>query len=201
MSDLDFSALSDDQVLELAVAIAREAVSRHPAVREAFKAAIATEAQRLDAAASGTEAARAQALADVRKSAQDAAYRRSVADASAHRDAQLQEFALATLNAAADNVGRNPRDITVVIALAGEFGDRVRHVRRVLINAGALGEHARWHLCEFIVRSGSVHTSPGLKPHAGALAAWARQLAQDAAALGLDRDLTLIGAEKFKATK
>jgi len=201
MSDLDFSALSDDQVLELAVAIAREAVGRHPAMRDAFKAAIATEAQRLDAAASGTEAARVRTLQDIRKSAEDAAYLRSVVDAKAAREKLAAAFGLTTLASAAAVVGRAPRDITVIVELDAEYSHRASVVKRVLINAGTLGNHASWHLCEYTVRTGSIRTSPGLQPKAGALAAWAKKTALDAVAAGLHDMLTLIGAELYRDSK
>lgn len=46
MDELDFSGLSDDQLVELAIAIAKEAARRNPALQAAFAEALATERRR-----------------------------------------------------------------------------------------------------------------------------------------------------------
>ncbi len=49
MDELDFSGLSDDQLVELAIAIAKEAARRNPALQAAFAEALATEREKIDA--------------------------------------------------------------------------------------------------------------------------------------------------------
>ena len=70
MPDLDFSGLTDDQVVELARAAAREAVLRNPAAKAALEQAIATEAEQLDAEAKGGAAAKQRILDSIRRRAE-----------------------------------------------------------------------------------------------------------------------------------
>lgn len=51
MDELDFSGLSDDQLVELAIAIAKEAARRNPALQAAFAEALATEREKIPATA------------------------------------------------------------------------------------------------------------------------------------------------------
>ncbi|MCV6328583.1 hypothetical protein [Pseudomonas aeruginosa] len=55
MDELDFSGLSDDQLVELAIAIAKEAARRNPALQAAFAEALATEREKIDARLRGAE--------------------------------------------------------------------------------------------------------------------------------------------------
>lgn len=62
MSDLDFSELSDDQIVGLATALANEALRRSPALAAAFKDTLITEKERVEAAAKGAAKAKKDAL-------------------------------------------------------------------------------------------------------------------------------------------
>nr|EKU4118476.1 hypothetical protein [Pseudomonas aeruginosa] len=55
MDELDFSGLSDDQLVELAIAIANEAARRNPALQVAFSEALATEKEKIEARLRGAE--------------------------------------------------------------------------------------------------------------------------------------------------
>ncbi|WP_218777862.1 hypothetical protein, partial [Pseudomonas aeruginosa] len=58
MDELDFSGLSDDQLVQLAIAIAKEAARRNPALQASFPEALATEREKIVARLRGAERAR-----------------------------------------------------------------------------------------------------------------------------------------------
>lgn len=63
MDDLDLSMLTDDQIVGLATALATEALRRSPALTAAFRDALITEKERIEAAARGGAQAKKEALA------------------------------------------------------------------------------------------------------------------------------------------
>lgn len=70
--ELDFSDLTDDQIVELAVALAREAMRRNPALAAAFEQSLLDERARVEAAARGTEQAKRAAAAELEAQAKRA---------------------------------------------------------------------------------------------------------------------------------
>ncbi|MCU8941759.1 hypothetical protein [Pseudomonas aeruginosa] len=78
MDELDFSGLSDDQLVELAIAIAKEAARRNPALQAAFAEALATEREKIDARLRGAERARQYEIQQAERVAEAAS--KAVAD-------------------------------------------------------------------------------------------------------------------------
>jgi len=186
--DLDFSELSDDQIVELAVALAREAMRRNPALQAAFGQALLDERSRVEAAERGTEAARrAEALRieQQAKVAEEAAAR--------ERERQRVRHALASyLRAGAAIIGHDPCNLTLVwetSCLARGVNPRVR------LSLGSLGARATWFLVDYGVPDGVLYTSPGMRNKQELLLPWCREVAAAITALGIQRPTQLQGIE------
>lgn len=164
MPDLDFSGLSDDQVVELARAAAREAVLRNPAAKAALEQAIATEAEQLDAQVRGGAAAKQRILDSIRRRAESEALARHEAEEEAAWSRSLQKHLLA----AAELVGRPASDIT-----ASDYHDGGSRLVRIVTGANPAGPG--WYLVLYNPATDTIATSPALRSkHAQALA-WARE--------------------------
>ena len=184
---LDFSQLTDDQIVELAVGLAREAMSRNPALRAAFKQALVDEAGRVEAAARGSESQRKAAL-------------RTIEEQSARAEREVQKELLRArrseamaryLRAVADILGRTPADLTLVWK-PDEWG---RGGPCVEVNAGTAGADAGWHLVRYVERTQSIHAAPAIRQKLHNLQPWAREICAAAKALGLQSTFVLKGID------
>lgn len=165
MSDLDFSDISDDQLVELARAIALEAVRRSPAMQAAFDDAIVSEAERLDAEARGGAAAKQRRLAEL----QSRAEREAIARMKREEVEAWRASLLPLAERAAQIVGRRVDEITV-----SDYHDGGSRKIRVTLGPNV---DAGWFLIEYNPATDSVHTSPGVRPRAADALAWAREFA------------------------
>ena len=172
MSSLDFSALTDDQLVELVRECCREAVRRSPAAAAAIERMMLDEAEkvRVAEAATATEAAAARArerariaieaaaAERARQDAASAADRAAVARRAAAREAEAAQRRLAAemdlVRRVASEVGRKPSEISI-LHIQTRFG------RRVLINEG--GERfARDHLVDYNADTRQISTGAKL---------------------------------------
>lgn len=184
MEGLDFSALSDDQLLGLVRAALREIVQRSPALSEAARSAMLDEHERATIAAHATdrEAARLRALerarvateAAARVRAEHEAAERAVSDARAAaagdeartKAEHAQDATKVWLRRAAALVDRKPADITLLLL-------NTRYGRRVLIDSGA-DTFTSDHLSDWTAGTGAISTIKALlkrKPDLAALSA------------------------------
>jgi hypothetical protein len=173
---LDFSDLTDDQIVELASALAHEALSRNPALAAAFEKALVSEKERAEAAVRGSAAAKAQALQQIEARAREV-------EAAQQREILRQKNRNAMahfLRAAAAITDRPVAGLTLVYK-ANEYG----RGPCVQLNVGATGDSHDWHLVSYSGRTQALKTSPGLRTKTGELLAWARETAAGAQALGL----------------
>ena len=174
MSDLDFSDLTDDQIVGLASALAHEALRRSPALAAAFEQALVTEKERAEALARGAAAARAQTLQQLQEIAQ-----RAEAEQQRELLRQKRRDGLAVfMRQAARITGRPLSDLTLTWN-ADEYGKGPH----LCLNAGTTGAHASWHLVSYKPREQALRTSPGLRGKSGELLRWAREAAAAAAAI------------------
>lgn len=190
MDGLDFSALSDDQLLTLIKAALQEAVSRHPALGEAARAAMLDEQERLrilkeagDREAAALRARERERLA--REAAEEVRRQHAAEQAEIDRIRRVKtaDDALAAAEAArrkaAEQVAIKQRWLercsALVDAPAREITlvhVRTNYGRRVLINRG--GRYERDHLADWNAESGAIKTTRALlakKPDLAALAA------------------------------
>ena len=172
MDTLDFSGLSDDQLVALAQAVCAEAISRNPAVRAAVHTVLIDEAERIRIAKSAGEAEAAAmraaereriaraAAAEVRaaEEARTADARRAAAAAqvaSAVEAAELQQHEdMAWLRTAAALVGRPAGEISLLY-LSSQYG------LRVIVNAGD-DRYARDHLVDYNCGTREIKTTKSL---------------------------------------
>lgn len=178
MSDagLDFSDLTDDQIVELASALAHEALRRTPALAAAFEQALVTEKERAEAAARGAGAAK---LAALRREEELAARLRNEQEKERYR--QRQRDAMATFLRAASRITQRPLHELTLVWNRDLYG----RGPRVQLNAGTTGVHADWHLVDYKLSTQEIKTSPGLRSRTPELLAWARETAAGAGALNL----------------
>lgn len=171
---LDFSALTDDQIVELASALAHEALRRSPALAAAFEAAMVDEKQRAEAVARGAAAARARALAEAQEIG-----RRAEAQQQRELLRQKRRDALAIFLRQVSIITGRP---AAALTLTWETN---RHGRGpvLCLNAGMTGTEADWHLVEYKPRTQSLRTSPGLRAKSPELMQWAREASAAAAAI------------------
>jgi len=178
MTDLDFSDLTNDQIVELAAALAHEALRRSPATAAAFEAALVSEKERVAAAARGAEAAKHAAL----RAAQERAQEIEAANQREIRRQQDRDAMAAFLRAAARITGRSEKDLTLVWnSNLNGLGPRLH------LNAGTTGDISRWHLVNYDPRKQMLRTTPGLSAKTSELLAWARETTAGAQALNLGR--------------
>lgn len=184
MDALDFTGLTDDQLLGLIRAALREVSSRDPSLSAAARDAMLDEAERARVATEATdrEAAklRAQerervareAAATVRaqhaeQTRQDtAAQAQAAAEAARTAAIRAEEASKSWLTRFAALVGKRPADISLLLI-------NTNYGRRVLVNEGA-ERYAREHLSDWSVTSGQIKTPRHLvraKPDLAALSA------------------------------
>jgi hypothetical protein len=162
VGDLDFSELSDDQLVGLVRAALQECVRRNPAVTAAVKAAVLDEAEKAKIAieAGNREAARLRALERERvaKEAAEAVKKQAEAQAAIGREARIaREVAEATAKAAEEAgyeadvlaraaaiLGRNTISV-IVTPNDPAYGAGTR----VLINPGR-ARYEREHLVDYV---------------------------------------------------
>ena len=164
---LDFSDLTDDQIVELASALAREALSRNPALAAAFGNALETEQER---AASELRAAQA-AKALRQRSLEDTRQRVAVAQAQEELRQQQHEALAVFVRKAAALVGRSLDDVTLVWSSlhSGKTGTRL------YLNAGTNSETITWHLVDYCPRDESIKVGWALAKKKAELLQWARE--------------------------
>lgn len=183
MNGLDFSALSDDQLLLLIKAALREAVNRHPALGEAARAAMLDEQERLrilrEAGEREAAALRARERAQLAHEAAEEVRRKHAAEtaeidrlraaqaADEAREKAERQIAIRRrwLERCSALVDMPARDLSL-LRVQTQYGDRV------LINQG--GRYERDHLVDWHVSTGVIKTTRALlakKPDLAALAA------------------------------
>ncbi|WP_168710674.1 hypothetical protein [Pseudomonas aeruginosa] len=167
MDELDFSGLSDDQLVELAIAIAKEAARRNPALQAAFAEALATEREKIDARLRGAERARQYEIQQAER----------VAEAASK----------------AYLIGRPPQELTLV----WKTSDWTRRVSgpRLQVNLGSTGTDVKWHLIDYAEATDQIWTSPALAKLTPSLQPWAREVCVAVRAINFDRTTVARGAE------
>lgn len=183
---LDFSDLTDDQIVELASALAREALSRSPALAEAFGSALETEQER---AASELRAAKA-AKALKRKSMEDTRQRVAVAQVQEELRQQQHEALAVFVRKAAALVGRRQDDVTLVWSslYSSTTGTRL------YLNAGTNTETVTWHLLDYCPWDQSIKVGWALEKQKADLLQWARETTAALEALRVT-NITIKGIE------
>ncbi|MDX4008662.1 hypothetical protein QYP00_19075 [Pseudomonas aeruginosa] len=165
MDELDFSGLSDDQLVELAIAIAKEAARRNPALQAAFAEALATEREKIDARLRGAERARQYEIQQAERVAEAAS--KAVADEKMR--SKRTELLRRYLEQVAYLIGRPPQELTLV----WKTSDWTRRVS---------GPRLQW-------------TSPALAKLTPSLQPWAREVCVAVRAINFDRTTVARGAE------
>lgn len=164
MSDLDFSDLSDDQIVELAAGLAQEALRRSPALAAAFKEALVTEKERIEAAARGGMQAKREALAreaQLHKRLEDEKHR-------AREREEKQNRAASILREAAQIVERPLSDVTLVLTSFPSGKPQL------YLNPGANVEgYGSVNLVHYDVEKQSIRTSWKLEAKKKELLCWA----------------------------
>ena len=210
MEGLDFSQLSDDQMLGLIRAALREVVARGPAMEAAARDAVLDEAERDEirrrsaereaailrarererVAAEAAEAVRAAHAAQESEALRHANSKKAAAAArSARRQANRADAAARQwLNRAAALVDQ-PAGAISLLLVDTAYG------RRVLINKGP-NRYERKHLADWCIASGAISTSRDLLRRKADLAAFAAEFASYHPA-GM---MTLIGETYFPET-
>ena len=173
MDKLDFSELTDDQLLQLLRAGFEEAGRRNPAVAAAIRAAGLDEVEkvRIAAAAAESEAARLRALERERiaREATEKVRRENAANETVARAAEAVKAAAAAqekerqrmsridtiLQRAAALVGRRSWEITVVCLKNDQnYGGGTR----ILINSGEESRYSKNHLVDWNSGNGKIAT-------------------------------------------
>lgn len=191
MSGLDFSDLTDDQIVELAIGLARESMRRNPALAAAFQQALLDEKERVEAAARGSAAAKkAAALAVERKASEDAA-RIERERIAAQEQARIKNALSACLYAGARIAGKPAEAVTLVWVTRHYCKPGVQ----LLLNQGTAGADANWHYIKYLADSKTLHVSPGLHAKKAEAEAWAQEACATIRALGITRTTVLKGVE------
>ncbi|HMQ97243.1 MAG TPA: hypothetical protein PKC42_04050 [Candidatus Nanoperiomorbaceae bacterium] len=186
--ELDFSDLTDDQIVELAVALAREAMRRNPALAAAFEQSLLDERARVEAAARGTEQAKRAAAAELEAQAKRAEAARQKEQLRRRQQTILAEY----LRRAALVIGKPAADITLVWNLSHfERGKGPK----LQINQGATGTDTRWHLVDYVPATDQLYTSPGLHKKHADLLPWCRETVAAIHALNLRKSIAIKGIE------
>lgn len=178
MEGLDFSGLTDDQLVELAAALTHEALRRQPAVAAAFEQAVVTERERAEAALRAQAEVKKAQLQRVEEIARAAAAEAAREELKRKRAAVMAVF----VRRGADLVGRDVRDVTLV--WSATFSGDGHHV---YLNAGASGAECDWHLVDYCPKTESIRTSWALEHKKADLNHWAREVAAAARALNYSR--------------
>lgn len=185
MSGLDFSDLSDDQIVELAAGLAREALARNPAVAAALSQALLSEKEKADAALAGARMGRArqrQQIEDI--------HRRAAQEQAREEMRQKNLAALGVLvKRAASIVGRELQDVTLVWMTDQHRG------AQLLLNPGTNAEQIGVaHLVDFLPKTERLRTSWALDSRKPAILLWAREAAAALRAMGVSH-ITARGIE------
>jgi hypothetical protein len=187
MNDLDFSDLTDDQIIELARGLAQEAMRRNPATAAAFSEMLIEEKEHAEAAAKGAEAAKRVALLEIERQEKEAEALRQKEALRKRRQEALAKY----LRAAAEILEKSPNNITLVYSPNWYSDGPV-----IMINQGGASDQlARWHLVKYKLRGESLYTSPAARKKTTELNAWAREAIAAVKAIGIDRTFTLKGIE------
>jgi hypothetical protein len=205
MSDLDFSELTDDQIVELATALAEEAMRRNPALAAAFEQALVDARERFDAAVRAIEKARIDELERVEAEARGAGAAKAQAlkaieEQAKKAEAEIQKESLRRRNheamrkyllAVAAILDRPVAKITLVYRPSdwGHKGPRIE------VNQGSTGELASWHLVQYVQNTESLTTSPAARQKLPELNLWAREALAAIRALGINHSIVLKGIE------
>jgi len=183
---LDFTGLTDDQLVELAAALAYEALHRGAVTAQAFEQALETEKERFDAqtrAAQFAEQARKRSMDEIRK--------RAAQEQAREELRQQQRTAMAVfVRGGAHLVGRSVNDVTLV--WTSSFTANRGH--RLYLNAGTTGNEVTWHLVDYCPGEESIRVGWALQKHKPQLLQWAREAAAATRALGLD-SITIKGID------
>lgn len=185
MSDLDFSDLTDDQLVELASALAHEALMRNPAVAAAFEQALLTEQERAEAAMRGARMGKARQ----RQQVED--IHRRVAEEQAREELRQQRHAAVAgfVRRAAQLVARDLADVTLI------WGNQYAKGHRLYLNAGTNTETVgAVHLVDYNPKTEAIRVSWALERHKAGLLQWARETTAALRALGID-SITIKGIE------
>lgn len=187
MSILDFSGLTDDQLVELVRACCKEAVRRSPAAYAAVERMMLDEAEKLRVAQTATAAEAAAARARererianeavaaerARQEAAAAGDRAAAAQLAAQREAEAgrrrMQAEMELVGRAAAGVGRRPAEISILHI-------KTRYGRRVLINLGA-DRFAHDHLVDYNIDTKAITTKRDLIGRKPALIQLAAEIA------------------------
>lgn len=163
---LDFSELTDDQIVELASALAHEALMRNPAVAAAFQQALLTEQERAEAAMRGAQMGKARQRRQVEEIHRRAAEEQGREELRQRRHAAVAGF----VRRAAQLVGRDPADVTLV------WMDQYGKGHRLYLNAGTSTEgYGAMHLVDYTPQSEAIRVSWALDKRKADLLVWARE--------------------------
>jgi len=182
--DLGLSALTDDQLVELGIAVAREALSRNPAMQAAFAQSMLDERARVEAAAQGAEKARDAEAKRIAKQAEVAFEH----EARERQRLKVQGAMAEYLRRGAEIIGQAPSNITLVWTTSNIPRTRPRLQL-------SLGKKSSWHLVDYGASDDELYTSPGLRPKRVELLPWCREASAAIRALGVDRDMSVNGEE------
>ncbi len=187
--NLDFSDLSDDQIVGLAVALAQEAMRRNPALSAAFAQALLDERERVEAAARGSQQAKQHAARVIAEQAEKAELEVQRERLRQQRQAALAQY----LRRAADITGRAVSELTLVWKRHEDF--QPKSGPHLQLNAGATGASSSWHLVNYSERTQQLRTSPALHVKQADLLPWAREVCAAVRALGVDHTTVIKGIE------
>lgn len=163
---LDFSELTDDQIVELASALAQEALRRRPAVAAAFEQAMLTERERAEAAMRGAKLGKERLRREIEDTHRRAAHEQAAEELRQRRHQALSAF----LGRAAQITDRELHDVTLV--WSGLYSQQGPHL---YLNAGASGEEVTWHLVDYCPKGESLRVSWALENRKAELLQWARE--------------------------
>lgn len=187
MDGLDFSGLSDDQLVELARACCLEAVRRNAATAAAMEQMMLSEAEKARIARSASEMElAAQRAADRQRIAQEArakvraeeeartrearaAHAAKQAQAAAEKVRAQDEIRKRWLTRFAELLGREPAGICLVLT-------ETRYGRRLIVNVGD-DRWARDHLMDYNIQAQEIKTPRAHVKSKPALAALAAEYA------------------------
>ncbi|WP_222431071.1 hypothetical protein, partial [Xanthomonas vasicola] len=186
--DLEFYGLTDDQIIELAVGLAREAMRRNPALQAAFAQALLDERERVEAAARGARRARLEAA----HALEQQTHRAAAAIAREQRRQRVQTTLAAYLVRLAELIEKPASDLTLVWK-PKDYGRGPGP--RLQVNQGTTGAEVLWHLLDFVEMDQRLYTSPGLHARQAQLLPWCRETAAAVHALGIDRTIVIKGIE------
>lgn len=166
MGNLDFSDLTDDQIVELAVGLAHESMRRNPALVAAFQNAIITEKERIEAAAAAASIVKKKSLLDLRKEQE----RIQTAQLREQKRQERRDKMAIFLRKASEITGRDVCDLTLCWNCM-----YLGNGPRLHLNAGTTGDITSWHLVEYRPDNLMLKTSPGLRSKTSDLLVWARE--------------------------